>query len=79
MSDLLILGMIPPSIACPAPRPDGELEVTRRNPLSLEILGRLPCQLHHLGPHVLEDPGGNHAGLVNAGLDQAVYKSGAGN
>lgn len=34
---------------------DGELQMARRDALHLEVLGRVPCQLEHLGRQVLED------------------------
>jgi hypothetical protein len=41
---------------------DGQLQVARRDTLDLEVLGRVACQLQHLGRQVLHDGGGVHGG-----------------
>lgn len=48
---------------------DGELQVTRSDALYLEILGRITCQLQHLGSEVLQDCGAVHcSGGTNSSM-----------
>ena len=58
---------------------DGELEVTGRDTLHLEVARGVAGELHHLSAQVLEDRGGVHGSSrtdtvvgVNAGLEETV-------
>ena len=61
---------------------DGEQQVSRRDSLDLEVLGRVTGELKHLGSQVLEDGGrvdgrggANSAVGTDAGLEESVDSS----